>query len=167
MVSAFPEVVVEQLKPDLDFMIIACDGIWDCLTSQQAVDFVYETKQKLLKRQSLSPSQSPSKLKSSQTMTHAAGRKSVASPSKKTGSQLTKMGSTPQSKVASSNFSAVATNITQTSTNAPSTTAPQVVLSRIIELMMDKICPSNLATSEGLGADNMTCIVIEFNKPTL
>jgi hypothetical protein len=39
------------------------------------------------------------------------------------------------------------------------------VLSRIVELMMDKICPSNLATSEGLGADNMTCIVIEFVKP--
>lgn len=33
MVTAFPEVVVEQLRPDHDFMIIACDGIWDCLTS--------------------------------------------------------------------------------------------------------------------------------------
>lgn len=44
MVTAFPEVVVEQLKTEHDFMIIACDGIWDCLTSQEAVDFVYETK---------------------------------------------------------------------------------------------------------------------------
>ena len=32
-------------------------------------------------------------------------------------------------------------------------------------MMMDKICPANLAVSEGLGADNMTCIIIEFNKP--
>jgi hypothetical protein len=31
--------------------------------------------------------------------------------------------------------------------------------------MFDKICPNNLATSEGLGADNMTAILIEFNKP--
>jgi protein phosphatase 2C family protein 2/3 len=33
MVSAYPEVIVEALKPDHDFMIIACDGIWDCQTS--------------------------------------------------------------------------------------------------------------------------------------
>jgi hypothetical protein len=31
--------------------------------------------------------------------------------------------------------------------------------------MFEKICPMNLAASEGLGADNMTCIVIEFVKP--
>jgi hypothetical protein len=40
-----------------------------------------------------------------------------------------------------------------------------VVLSRIVEMMMEKICPMNLAASEGLGTDNMTCIVIEFLKP--
>jgi hypothetical protein len=39
------------------------------------------------------------------------------------------------------------------------------VVSRIVELMMDKICPMNLAASEGLGADNMTCIIVEFIKP--
>jgi protein phosphatase 2C family protein 2/3 len=33
MVSGYPEVIVETLRPDHDFMIIACDGIWDCLTS--------------------------------------------------------------------------------------------------------------------------------------
>ena len=32
-VSAYPEVTVETLKPEHDFMILACDGIWDCLTS--------------------------------------------------------------------------------------------------------------------------------------
>ena len=37
-------------------------------------------------------------------------------------------------------------------------------LSRIVENMMEKICPMNLAASEGLGADNMSCMVVEFNK---
>lgn len=33
MVSGVPEVQVETLRPDHDFLIVACDGIWDCLTS--------------------------------------------------------------------------------------------------------------------------------------
>jgi serine/threonine protein phosphatase PrpC len=37
-------------------------------------------------------------------------------------------------------------------------------LSKTIELMFDKICPMNLAASEGIGTDNMTCILVEFNK---
>ncbi|CDW77624.1 UNKNOWN [Stylonychia lemnae] len=164
MVTAFPEVVVEQLRPEHDFMIIACDGIWDCMTSQQAVDFVYETKARLLKRQSQSPSTSPSKIKASQT-TQPAGRKSVVSPTKKPGLTLTKMGSVPAQKISNTNFSQISTNSSQAS-NGPVNQAPLVVVSRIVELMMDKICPSNLATSEGLGADNMTCIIIEFNKPS-
>ena len=52
MVTAFPEIVIETLRPDHDFMIIACDGIWDCMTSQEAVNFVYSLK----KRMKLSPS---------------------------------------------------------------------------------------------------------------
>ncbi len=37
-------------------------------------------------------------------------------------------------------------------------------LSRIVELMMDDCCPKNLEMSEGIGADNMTAILIEFLK---
>ena len=35
-----PDVRVEQITPDINFLIVACDGIWDCKTSQEAVDFV-------------------------------------------------------------------------------------------------------------------------------
>ena len=31
-------------------------------------------------------------------------------------------------------------------------------------MMMDKNCASNLMTCDGLGADNMTCIIVEFTK---
>ena len=34
----------------------------------------------------------------------------------------------------------------------------------ILASMMDKICPTNLAASEGLGTDNMTGILVEFIK---
>ena len=37
MVTAFPDVVVKPLHKDVEFMILACDGIWDCKTSDQAV----------------------------------------------------------------------------------------------------------------------------------
>lgn len=47
MVSAYPEVIVDTITPNHDFLILACDGIWDCLTSQQAVDFVYEQRKKM------------------------------------------------------------------------------------------------------------------------
>ncbi|PWZ43781.1 putative protein phosphatase 2C 42 [Zea mays] len=39
-ITAFPEVRTEEITQDDQFLIIACDGIWDCLTSQQAVDFI-------------------------------------------------------------------------------------------------------------------------------
>ena len=41
MVSGYPEVTIETLRPDHDFIVLACDGIWDCMTSQEACTFVY------------------------------------------------------------------------------------------------------------------------------
>ena len=49
-------------------------------------------------------------------------------------------------------------------TKKTTATATATTLSGILGLMFDKICPSNLATSEGLGADNMTGVLIQFNK---
>jgi serine/threonine protein phosphatase PrpC len=41
-----PEITVEKISPDTDFIICACDGIWDCLTSQEAVNQVLERQKK-------------------------------------------------------------------------------------------------------------------------
>jgi len=32
-VTCVPEIKVKSFTTECDFMIIACDGIWDCLTS--------------------------------------------------------------------------------------------------------------------------------------
>ena len=47
---ATPEISVEQLLPDDEFAILACDGLWDVISSQQAVNYV---RRQLTKHQDL------------------------------------------------------------------------------------------------------------------
>ncbi|WVZ77642.1 hypothetical protein U9M48_025487 [Paspalum notatum var. saurae] len=42
IVTANPDINVVELCDDDDFVIVACDGIWDCMSSQQLVDFIHE-----------------------------------------------------------------------------------------------------------------------------
>ncbi len=42
IITAEPDISVTTLEDTDRFFILACDGIWDCLTNQQAVDFVSE-----------------------------------------------------------------------------------------------------------------------------
>ncbi|KAI5922730.1 phosphatase 2C-like domain-containing protein [Camillea tinctor] len=40
IVTAYPDVVTHDLSDDDEFLVIACDGIWDCQSSQAVVEFV-------------------------------------------------------------------------------------------------------------------------------
>ncbi|KAL1427662.1 hypothetical protein MTO96_017351 [Rhipicephalus appendiculatus] len=40
IVTAYPDVVVKDLTPDHEFILLACDGIWDVLSNEEVVEFV-------------------------------------------------------------------------------------------------------------------------------
>jgi serine/threonine protein phosphatase PrpC len=42
MITAFPDVTITEMTNDDEFMILACDGVWDIMTCQSACDFVRE-----------------------------------------------------------------------------------------------------------------------------
>ena len=46
IISNFPDVKIENLSDDIDFVVIACDGIWDCKTNQEVCDFFEEKSKK-------------------------------------------------------------------------------------------------------------------------
>lgn len=40
IVTAFPDVSEHDITPDDEFLVLACDGIWDCEPSQAVIEFV-------------------------------------------------------------------------------------------------------------------------------
>eukprot|EP00826_Nyctotherus_ovalis_P045494 TRINITY_DN5041_c0_g1_i23.p1 TRINITY_DN5041_c0_g1~~TRINITY_DN5041_c0_g1_i23.p1 ORF type:complete len:226 (+),score=52.91 TRINITY_DN5041_c0_g1_i23:545-1222(+) len=42
LIIAKPDVQIIKIQEDCEFMMIACDGIWDCMSSQRAVDYIRE-----------------------------------------------------------------------------------------------------------------------------
>ena len=92
MITAYPEINIEILDDSCEFIIVACDGIWDCLTPQGACDYVR-------------------------------------------------------------------TRLYDQKTGTPKN---NVKISKIVEEMMDSIISDDITNENGIGCDNMTCIVIQF-----
>ena len=40
MVTAYPDIVVKPFHKDVEFIILACDGIWDCKTSEEVIKYM-------------------------------------------------------------------------------------------------------------------------------
>ncbi|RCH94703.1 Protein phosphatase 2C 2 [Rhizopus stolonifer] len=51
-VTAEPDIIEHALTDHDEFMVLACDGIWDCLSTQEVVDFI---RCKLCEHKSLGP----------------------------------------------------------------------------------------------------------------
>jgi serine/threonine protein phosphatase PrpC len=125
-VSGFPDVTKTAISPNTEFIICACDGIWDCMTSQQACDFVKKGKEKLK-----TYVKSGGKAAGKAVGTAPKGKKSAAKDAKM------------ETTIDNSKFKGLAT---------------------VVEMIFEQNCPTNLHQSEGLGCDNMTCIIIDFNR---
>lgn len=46
VVSAFPDVSITPITADTQFVLLACDGIWDVKTSQEAITYTLRTTYK-------------------------------------------------------------------------------------------------------------------------
>ncbi|EAN33146.2 Protein phosphatase 2C family protein [Theileria parva strain Muguga] len=40
-IISFPDIQIVKLTRDDEFLVLACDGIWDCKSNQQVVDFIH------------------------------------------------------------------------------------------------------------------------------
>lgn len=45
-VSSFPDIKKVPIKPENDFIVCACDGIWDCFSNEEAAKFVRNKRSK-------------------------------------------------------------------------------------------------------------------------
>ena len=93
--SAFPDVRIEPIDAQTQFVLLACDGIWDVKTSQEAIDFMMT---KLYRGN------------------YAGQRRTLAE---------------------------MESSMTQ---------------------LLDDCCARDIASSQGLGCDNMTAIIVEINE---
>jgi protein phosphatase 1G len=41
MITSYPDITKRCLN-EVDFIVIACDGVWDCKSSQEVVDYIYQ-----------------------------------------------------------------------------------------------------------------------------
>lgn len=41
VVTCNPDIITHKITKDDEFFVLACDGIWDCMTNQEVVDFVH------------------------------------------------------------------------------------------------------------------------------
>lgn len=112
------------------------------MTSQEAVDFVYKAKMKMANYTpttnagARSPDKRSSKFRTGGSPTKL-NRNAGASPTKRKNRLEAKL----ETSIDNSKFKGLAC---------------------VVEMMMDVNCPVSLANSDGLGADNMTCVIVEF-----
>jgi len=49
-ITSKPDIFTYKLNSGDDFMILACDGIWDVMTNKQVVDFIYKNPQNTVRK---------------------------------------------------------------------------------------------------------------------
>lgn len=53
IITAEPDVTRHTLSPDDEFIVMACDGVWDCMTSQEVVDYVRDSLKRGMKHSTI------------------------------------------------------------------------------------------------------------------
>ncbi|BAM40642.1 protein phosphatase 2C homolog 2 [Theileria orientalis strain Shintoku] len=150
-IISFPDVKILPLTKEDEFLILACDGIWDCKSNQQVVDYV-NYKYTLYTEGEWEDAKEGKKVK--------AKTKS----GEKTAGANSSYGESVFDLASSSNSfekggGGAGSNIRMEGDGAKE----RKVLEKICEELCDMCLSNNPSESEGIGCDNMTIIIVKFN----
>ncbi|XP_951850.1 protein phosphatase 2c, putative [Theileria annulata] len=180
-IISFPDVQIIKLTRDDEFLVLACDGIWDCKSNQQVVDFIHTKLQYYLKLYD-KHDHTIKHFKRNDLNKHEKSASSGSGGDKGVGEKSTS-GIGMVSDVSSS-IEGLGTGkgaVGSVLSGVPSTVTEELEKNEIIDRMgsnekkreiLEKICEelcdlclsNNPSESEGIGCDNMTVIIVLFNQ---
>lgn len=176
-ISAFPDIKCVTLTPEDEFLFLACDGIWDCKEGEEIVSFVKSrlnkfvemkkgkdssskdaenaqvdyNKEKMDSKEEAEPSQEEKRaLNSEQNAEIKVGDQMMDSDEKKNERELV-----------NDEYKTVENNTGSATTLNKYEKFDK--LSQICEELCDECLSSNCRDTDGIGCDNMTCLIVQYN----
>ncbi|CAD2092101.1 protein phosphatase PPM2, putative [Plasmodium vinckei brucechwatti] len=192
-ISAFPEVTCVTLTPDDEFLFLACDGIWDCKDGQDVVGFVKTRLEKfeelpdnsadLEGNQNTNSEQIDSNNNTTNNENSTLKDESNVSNSTETGqisnshdkninNDNSNIENDDNSNENQNNFNENSDNSFEKDTNSKYDDSPIIErkkydkfnkLSQICEELCDDCLSNNYKENDGIGCDNMTCLIVQYN----
>jgi serine/threonine protein phosphatase PrpC len=181
-ITAAPDVLSIPLEAGDEFFVLACDGIWDCKSNEQVVRFV---RNRLLSGRAAPAPPLPPRLSSDGEWASdssddkpvkrstpgaiaaatASATDAEASASKVDAPAAKAAAPAAAAPVAAAPRSASPPAVAATHATpdaAPSAPAGPALLASIVEALFDDCISPNPEETGGIGADNMTCLIVDL-----
>ncbi|CXI41041.1 protein phosphatase PPM2 [Plasmodium berghei] len=192
-ISAFPEVTCVTLTPDDEFLFLACDGIWDCKDGQDVVGFVkarlekfeelsdnsadlggnQNTNSEHINSNNNTTNNENSTLKDeSNTSNNAENGQISNSYDKNIKNNNSNIENEDNSNENQNKFNENSDTCFEKDTNDKYDDSPIIErkkydkfnkLSQICEELCDDCLSNNYKENDGIGCDNMTCLIVQYN----
>ncbi|CDU17891.1 protein phosphatase 2C [Plasmodium yoelii] len=192
-ISAFPEVTCVTLTPDDEFLFLACDGIWDCKDGQDVVGFVktrlekfeelpdnsadlggnQNTNSEHINSNNNTTNNENSTLKDEANASNNAENGQISnSYDKNINNNNSNIENEDNSNENQNNFNENNDNNFEKDTNGKYDDSPIIErkkydkfnkLSQICEELCDDCLSNNYKENDGIGCDNMTCLIVQYN----
>lgn len=176
-ISAFPDIKCVTLTPEDEFLFLACDGIWDCKEGEEIVSFVKSRLSKFVETKDGKDSSSKDaenvqgdsnkeKMDSKEETEHSQEGKRTLNLEQNEESQSGDQKMDSDGKQNEREVLDVERKTEEDNTGSTTTLNKYEKfdkLSQICEELCDDCLSSNCRDTDGIGCDNMTCLIVQYN----